>query len=128
MKRSRTSRTVLAGLTALAALTTLSAFAQTPPPAPKGWQFAGVWAAMGPPNRLNTDPVFTPKGKEEADRETRLRESGDLGAVKSKRCNVADGVRGVKHVYTRQQVRKVAAAYNPRKAEYKAVRAALLAA
>ena len=57
-----------------------------------------------------------------------MRESGDLGAVKSKRCNVADGVRGVKHVYTRQQVRKVAAAYNPRKAEYKAVRAALLAA
>lgn len=55
-----------------------------------------------------------------------LRERGELGDVKAKRCAVADGVRGLKHLYTDEQVRKVAAAYRPRKAEYRDVRAALL--
>lgn len=55
-----------------------------------------------------------------------LREAGELGTVKGKRCNVADGVRGMKHLYTARQVAKIAASYKPRKVEYKTVREVLV--
>lgn len=58
----------------------------------------------------------------------KLRDSEKLGTVKGKVCRVADGVRGVRYTYTNAQVRKIAADYKPRNAEYKVVRAALLAA
>lgn len=57
-----------------------------------------------------------------------LRESGALGKVQTRVCFVAPGVAGKNHRYTAAQVARIAAAYRPRKAEYKAVRAALLAA
>lgn len=57
-----------------------------------------------------------------------LREAGDLDAVKTRVCAVADGVRGKTHRYTASQVAKIAAQYNPRKAEGKAAKAALLGA
>lgn len=56
-----------------------------------------------------------------------LRESGALGKVQTRVCFVAPGVAGKNHRYTAAQVARIAAAYRPRKAEYKAVRAALLA-
>lgn len=56
-----------------------------------------------------------------------LRESGELGQVRTRVCAVAEGVRGRTHRYTPAQLARIAAEYNPRKAEYKAARTALLA-
>jgi len=56
-----------------------------------------------------------------------LREAGRLGRVQRKVCRIADAVR-LNYRYTVAQVAKIAAAYRPRKAEYVAVRNALVAA
>lgn len=56
-----------------------------------------------------------------------LRESGDLGEVRTRVCAVAAGVRGKTYRYNRGQLARIAAAYNPRKADYRTVRDALLA-
>ena len=77
-----------------------------------------------------TEDKATVKGVTSALRTTakKLRDTGELGEVKTRRCAVAEGVRDVKRWYTGRQIADIAAAYKPRKAEYKAVRAALIGA
>lgn len=55
-----------------------------------------------------------------------LREAGALGRVQARTCYVAAGVVGRKYRYTEAQLRRACEAYKPRKAEYKAVKAALM--
>lgn len=65
---------------------------------------------------------------------TALRSAAKKAGVKGRRARIRRSFNGARNVvktvyrYTREQVREIAAAYKPRKAEYKAVRAALLAA
>lgn len=56
----------------------------------------------------------------------KLREAGELGKVQTRTCHVTTGVVGKKYRYTAEQLRRIAAAYKPRKAEYKAVKAELV--
>lgn len=55
-----------------------------------------------------------------------LREAGQLGKVQTRVCYVTASVVGPNYRYNAAQVARIAAAYRPRKAEYKAVREALL--
>ncbi|MGW2496191.1 hypothetical protein ACWCV2_17035 [Streptomyces pseudogriseolus] len=63
-----------------------------------------------------------------------LRTAAKKAGVKGRRARIRRSFNGARNVvktvyrYTRDQVAEIAAAYKPRKAEYKAVRAALLAA
>jgi hypothetical protein len=63
-----------------------------------------------------------------------LRTAAKNAGIKGRRARIRRTIDGVKnrtvtvYRYTRAQVAQIAAAYKPRKAEYKAVRAALLAA
>jgi hypothetical protein len=54
-----------------------------------------------------------------------LRRSGQLGKVQTRTQKVAAGVVGKTYRYTAAQISRIAAAYKPRKAEYKAVAARL---
>lgn len=58
----------------------------------------------------------------------KLREAGQLGKVQVRTCYVTATVTGPNYRYNAAQIARVAAAYRPRKAEYKAVREALIAA
>lgn len=55
-----------------------------------------------------------------------MRETGALGKVRTRVCAVAAGVRGKTYRYDAAQIARIAAAYNPRNAQCKAARAALL--
>lgn len=55
-----------------------------------------------------------------------LRESGQLGKVQTRVGYVTPSVVGPCYRYRAAQIAKIAAVYRPRKAEYKAVREALL--
>lgn len=55
-----------------------------------------------------------------------LRESGQLGKVQTRVCYVTASVVGPNYRYNAAQVARIAAAYKPRKAEYKTVREVLL--
>ena len=54
-----------------------------------------------------------------------LRQAGRLGKVQTRTEKVAAGVVGPVYRYTAAQIARIAAAYRPRKAEYKAVAARL---
>ncbi|WBP89511.1 hypothetical protein [Kitasatospora cathayae] len=54
-----------------------------------------------------------------------LRLAGQLGKVQTRTQKVATGVVGKTYRYTAAQIARIAAAYRPRKAEYKAVAARL---
>ena len=55
-----------------------------------------------------------------------LRETGQLGKVQTRVCYVTASVTGPNYRYNAAQVARIAAAYRPRKAEYKIVRELLL--
>jgi hypothetical protein len=55
-----------------------------------------------------------------------LREAGQLGKVQTRVCYVTASVVGPNYRYNAAQVARIAAAYKPRKAEYKMVRETLL--
>ena len=57
-----------------------------------------------------------------------LRETGALGKVQTRVCYVTATVVGPNYRYNASQVARIAAAYRPRKAEYKMVRETLLSA
>lgn len=77
--------------------------------------------------RKATTDTDTVKGVTAALRKTAraLRTTGQLGTVQTRIGKVAAGVIGPVYCYTAAQIALIAAAYRPRKAEYKTVAASL---